>query len=340
DKVGTETWGDVVKQVRKVGTGKFIGSFFSTDKKNKSEVWENVFLPVRQPEWWKGDSEYHPHVYTEPVSELERRLRNGEFVVTTEIIPPLHANTDRLKENIELVKPFVTAVNFTDSSSARPRMSSFTCCAIAAGMNADPVLQITARDNTRSGLQSRVMGAEELGINNILCLSGDSPRVGPSPRGSMEILDIDSVQMLWILRRMRDEGIFLDGRQMKYPPSYFLGAAASPFSSEPGFQAIREHKKINAGAQFFQTNLVFDPDGLDRWLEQLDKRNILGKVFILIGIAPLRSMKSALYLNNEIPGVIVPEKILKRIEKAGASANEEGILIALEHIDLIKKKQG
>lgn len=340
DKVGTETWGDVVRQVRKVGTGLVLKGLLSGSQAERSEAWESVFRPVRQPEWWNGDSEFHPSSSIEPVSELEKSLRNGEFVVTTEIIPPLHANTDRLKENIELVKPHVTAVNFTDCSSSLPRMSSFTCCTIAAGLNAEPVLQITARDNTRTGLQSRVIGAEELGIHNILCLSGDSPRIGPSPRGSMEILDIDSVQMLWILRRMRDEGKYLDGRQLKYPPKFFLGAAASPFTSEPQFQAIRENKKINAGAQFLQTNLVFDPDGLDRWLEQLDKRNILGKAFILVGIAPLRSMKAALHINNEIPGVFIPEKILKRIEMAGTSAHEEGITIALEHIDKIKKKQG
>lgn len=340
DKVGTETWGDVVRQVRRVGTGVVLKGLLSGSQAERREAWESVFRPVRQPEWWNGDSEFHPSSSIEPVSELEKRLRNGEFVVTTEIIPPLHANTDRLKENIELVKPHVAAVNFTDSSSAYPRMSSFTCCTIAAGMNAEPILQITARDNTRTGLQSRANGAEELGIYNILCISGDSPRIGPAPMSNLEILDLDSVQMLWILRRMRDEGKYLDGRQLKHPPKFFLGAAASPLTSEPQFQAIREHKKINAGAQFLQTNLVFDPDGLDRWLEQLDKRNILGKAFILVGIAPLRSMKVALHLNNKIPGVIIPEKILKRIEKAGTSAHEEGIIIALEQIDKIKKKQG
>jgi methylenetetrahydrofolate reductase (NADPH) len=340
DKVGTETWGDVVKQIKKVGTSYFINGIFKKSPALRSEVWESVFRPVRQPDWWKGDADYHPASYPEPASELERKLRNGEFVVTTEIIPPLHSDTKKLKENIELVKPHVAAINFTDSSSAFPRMSAFTCCTIAASMNAEPVLQITARDNTRTGLQSRVLGAEELGMRNILCISGDSPKIGPSPRSSMEILDIDSIQMLWILRRMRDEGIYLDGRQMKYPPRFFLGAAASPFASEPGFQALREHKKINAGAQFLQTNLVFDAERLDLWLEQLDRRNILGKAFILVGIAPLRSLKAALHLNNEIPGVIVPDKIIKRLEMAGDSASKEGIIIALELIEKIKKKQG
>jgi methylenetetrahydrofolate reductase (NADPH) len=340
DKTGTETWGDVVRQIRKVGTTGFIKSRFLKSRPARNEAWENVFRPVRQPDWWKGDSEYHPPSNSEPVSELERSLRNGEFVVTTEIIPSLHAGTDRLKENIQLVRPYVKAVNFTDSSSAFPRMSSFTCCTIAEKMDTESVLQITARDNTRTGLQSRVIGAEELGIHNILCISGDNPVIGPSPRGSMEILDIDSVQMLWILRRMRDDGIYLDGRQLKRPPKFFLGAAASPFASEPRFQALREHKKVNSGAQFLQTNLVFDVDRLDLWLEQLDKRNILEKVFILVGIAPLRSLKVANHLDKEIPGVSIPESIIKRLEKAGSAAHEEGITIALEQIDKIKNKKG
>jgi methylenetetrahydrofolate reductase (NADPH) len=337
DKVGTETWGDVVRQTSKVGTGYFIRNLFSGDRVKKNEVWESVFKPVRQPVWWNGDSEYHPPRNNEPASELERKLRSGEFVFTTEVIPPLHSQTEKLKKNIEDVKPYVTAVNFTDNSSAISRMSGMVCCKVASELKAEPVLQITARDNNRNSLQSKVIGANELGIKNILCISGDSPRIGLSPEASMEILDLDSVQMLWILRKMRDEGIYLDGRQMKYPPKYFLGAAASPFSSRPEYQAIREHKKVNAGAQFLQTNLVFDPEGFYRWLENLDKRKILDKVFILAGIAPLRSFKIALHLQNEIPGVFIPQKIMDRIEKAGEAAQEEGIQIALELIEAMKK---
>jgi len=184
------------------------------------------------------------------------------------------------------------------------------------------------------------MGANELGIRNILCISGDSPVIGPSPVGNMGMIDLDSVQMLWLLRKMRDEGKYLDGRTIKIPPRFFLGAAASPFASKPEYQALREHKKVNAGAQFLQTNLVFDPDGLSLWLEQLDKRNILDKVFIIIGIAPLRSYKIALHMQNEIPGVTIPDKLMKRIENAGDSASEEGIQVALEHIDKIRRFKG
>jgi methylenetetrahydrofolate reductase (NADPH) len=340
NKAGTETWGDVIAQLRKSGTGGFIKSRFSRSKDRRTEEWEKIFRPVRQPDWWRGDSEYHAPSYSEPVSELEKKLRDGEFVFTTEVIPPLHSNTEKLKKNISLVKPHVTAINFTDNSSAVPRMSGMACCCIAAGMNAEPVFQITARDNNRYGLQSKAIGANALGIKNILCISGDSPVTGPAPEGNMNVLDLDSVQMIWILRRMRDEKIYLDGREIKFPPELFIGAAASPFASKPEFQAIREQKKFNAGAQFLQTNVVFDHEGLQSWLECLDKRNILGKVYILVGVTPLKSLKMAHHLKFEIPGIVIPDRIIKRMENAGEAAQEEGIHIALEFIDAIKGFKG
>lgn len=340
NKAGTETWGDVIRQVRKVGTAHFLGNLVSGNKVKKTEVWDLVFKTIRQPGWWKGDSEYHPASCGGPVSELERKLRNGEFVVATEVTPPLSADPQKLSKEIGLVKPHVSIINFTDSASAIPRMSAISCCKTAVDLGAEPVFQIAARDTTRTGLQSAAIGAAQLGIKNILCVTGDNPSAGFSPLGSMNILDIDSVQMLWILRRMRDEGLYLDGRRMKLPPRYFLGAATSPFASDPELQAIRDHKKVNAGAQFFQTNLIFEPDRLDPWLEQLEKRGVLDKVFILIGLVPLKSYKTALYLHEHIPGVFLPESVLKRLEAAGEKASEEGIQIALQIIDSVKRKKG
>jgi methylenetetrahydrofolate reductase (NADPH) len=340
DKVGTETWGDVIKQVRKVGAGSFVKGILSKDKEKKAEIWDSVFKTVRQPDWWNGDSDYHPATNEKPVSDLERKLRSGEFVIATEVTPPLGTNTGKLAKDIGLVKPFVTAINFTDSSSARPKMSSIACCNVAVGLKAEPILQIASRDTTRCGLQSDIIGLNDMGIYNVLCISGDSPKVGPSPAGSMNFIDVDSVQMLWILRRMRDDGIYLDGRRMKEHPKLFLGAATSPFASDPVLQAIKDTKKVNAGAQFMQTNLIFEPDKLDLWLEQLYKRDILDKVYILIGLAPLKSFKVAHYLHTKVPGVSLPENILNRMEKAGESAPEEGVQIALEMIDSIKAKQG
>ncbi len=340
NKVGTETWGDVVNQVRKVGTGKFFSGLISKNKEKKSQVWDSVFRRIRQPDWWQGDSEYHKPAYSEPASGLEKLLRSGQFVVATEVTAPLSADYQKLRNNIELVKPYVDVINFTDSSSAIPRMSSIACCKAAVELDAEPVLQIAARDTTRTSMQSVAMGSNILGINNILCITGDSPRAGLAPLSDMNLVDIDSVQMLWILRRMRDDGIYLDGRKMKNPPSYFLGAAASPFTIDPEFQAIRDQKKVNAGAQFFQTNIVFEAERLDMWLEQLDKRGVLEKVFILVGLVPLKSYKSAMYLHRNIPGVFLPERILKRMEAAGDGAQEEGITILLELIGSVKGKKG
>lgn len=339
-KTGTETWGDVFRQVRLVGPGKFFGGILSKDKIKKEETWNSIFKTIRQPEWWQGDSDYHPAPAGEPASDLERQLRNGKFVVATEVTPPISSGTEKLIRDISSVKPYVTAINFTDSSSANPKMSSLACCKVALDLETEPVLQIASRDTTRTGLQSTAVGINTLGIRNILCITGDSARIGPVPTSNMNVVDIDSVQMLWILRRMRDERIYLDGRTMKETPKFFLGAATSPFSSDPVLQAIKDHKKINAGAQFFQTNLIFDPKRLDPWLEQLDKRNLLNKVYLLIGIAPLKSYKIALYLHTKVPGVSLPESILKRMEKAGESAPEEGIQIALEMITSIKLKLG
>lgn len=342
DKVGTETWGDVVRQVQKVGTKNVINGLRAAAPATRTATWEAVFQPVRQPDWWQGDKAYHPPAYTEPVSELERRLKAGEFVVTAEVAPPLSAATGAMCRNVELVKPYVTAINFTDSPSATPRMSSLACSKLALEHGGEPVLQIAARDRTRTGLQADVLGAYALGIRNILCLSGDSFRLGPIPRARADVIDIDSIQMLWILRRMRDEGKYLDGRAIKFRPQYFLGAAASPFASRPEFQAIREHKKVNAGAQFFQTNLVYDPDGLEIWLNALAKRQILDKVYILVGITPLKSLKMAQYMDKDVPGVIVPERVMQRMAAAGdeAGQKEEGVQIALELMEAVRGKQG
>jgi len=342
DKTGTESWGDVYGQAKKVGVKNIISGFTSREEGSVTQTLDSIFQPVRQPDWWQGDSEYHAPKYTEPASELERRLKAGEFVVAAEIAPPISINTKKLKENIELIKPYAVAINFTDNPSATPRMSSLACSKLAVDMGAEPVMQVAARDRTRVGMQSEVIGANALGMRNILCITGDSMALGPTPRGVMNTLDMDSVQMLWILRRMRDEGKYLDGREIKTPPQYFLGAAASPFASNMKFQALREQKKVNAGAQFFQTNVVLDADALDEWLNEIAKRNILDKVYIMIGLTPLKNYKTAAYMNNRVPGVFVPEKVLKRMENAKEKGNEqeEGVQITLELIEKIKTKQG
>lgn len=340
DKVGGETWLDVADQVREVGVKNFAGGMLSGDKERRSDTWQSVFQPVRQPDWWRGDSEYHAPAYDEPISELERRLRAGEFVVTAEVAPPMSTATGKLTRNIEMIKPYVAAINFTDSPSATARMSSMACSVMTLQAGAEPVMQLAARDRTRTSLQAEAIGASALGIRNVLCLSGDHGRMGPAPMGRLDIVDLDAVQMLWVLRRMRDEGTYLDGRAIKHPPKLFLGAAAAPYASRPEFQAIREHKKINAGAQFFQTNLVYELGGFETWLNELAKRNILDKVYVLAGITPLKNLRMAQYMHNDVPGVTIPEAMLKRMEQAGDGAAEEGYTIALELIEAIKQYEG
>jgi methylenetetrahydrofolate reductase (NADPH) len=236
----------------------------------------------------------------------------------------------------------VTALNFTDNASAIPKMSSMACSTIALQHEAEPVMQMSGRDKTRVSLQSEVIGASALGVRNMLCLTGDSMALTPGPKGRMDIVDLDSIQMLWLLRRMRDEGKYLDGREIKTPPKFFLGAAASPFASNMKFQALREQKKVNAGAQFFQTNVIFEVEALDEWLNELAKRDVLSKVYILAGVSPLKSLRVAKFMNDKVPGVFVPEWVLKRMADAEEKGNaeEEGVQITLELIDKLKVKHG
>jgi len=340
DKVGTDTWGDVWDQARRVGLKKVFTGLVTTNVHKRAHTWEQVFQPVRQPKWWSGDARYHPPAYTEPITELERRLKAGEFVVTTEVHSPNGTATGRLTRAIEMVKPHVAAINFTDGSVATAHMSSIACSVIAKEHGAEPVFQLSARDRSRTNIQAEVVGASALGIHNVLCLTGDSPRIGPAPMGNMDYIDLESVQMIWVLRKMRDEGVYLDGRKIPNPPQLFIGAAASPYASRPEFQAIRDHKKINAGAQFFQTNLVYDPGGLDVWLEYLDKRGVLDKVYILVGITPLRSAKMAKHIHYDVPGIVLPKIIIDRMEAAGDGAEEEGVQIALETIEAVRGMKG
>ncbi|HEX2920708.1 MAG TPA: methylenetetrahydrofolate reductase C-terminal domain-containing protein [Bacteroidales bacterium] len=340
NKTGTSTWKDVLQQAKKAGRSKILVAIAAGKKSKRKETLDDFFKTIRQPSWWQGDSLYHPPSIHNAVSDLEKILAARKFVVTAEISAPVGTSTGKLIDDINAVKPYVTAINFTDSPSAKPKMSSLASCTVALSQYCEPVLQIAARDITRTGLQSSVMGLNQFGIRNILCITGDNPIIGSSPIASMNVTDVDSAQMLWILRRMRDDGICLDGKIMSTPPSFFLGASTSPLSMIPELQAIKDQKKINAGAQFLQTNLIFEPEKLDEWLEQLYKRNVLDKVFIIAGISPLKSLRVAEFLRSKIPGVKLPVRVLERLNKAGESAHKEGLQIALETIESLKGKQG
>ncbi len=338
-KTGSSAFKDLVINLKKHGGAKAVVRVLNAKPAERRRKWERFFREVRQPLWWNGDDLPHPAPAHDPVSHLEQALADpARFVLTAEVAPPLSADPDLLIKKILPLKGLVDAVNFTDNPSATPRMSSLACSVIALENGIEPILQIAARDRTRMGLQGEVLGAAALGIRNILCLTGDHPRLAPPPNGRMDIWDLDSIQSLWIIRQMRDEGRFLDCREIKCTPQVFLGAAGSPNSSTPLIQAIREEKKINAGAQFLQTNLIFDIDHFEEYLGALERRDVTARVGLLAGITPVRSVKAA-HAMNEVPGVKIPDTVIRRMENS-ADPKEESIQITLELIDRIKRLKG
>ncbi len=345
NQVGRETWLSALRLWRQRGQGPHPRDLLTNRAKFNAE-WVAFFRALRQPDWWQGDSVYHPPTpgspLGAPVSNLAARLAAGEFVVTAEIAPPLGAAPGLIAKKVAGCKDAIVAANFTDNASASPRMSSLAASKICLDAGLEPVMQLQARDRSRIAIEADAIGAAALGIHNILCLSGDHHRFGPSPLSKPDQFDLDAVQMLWMLRRLRDEGKYLDGRTVKEPPLYFLGTAASPFGAPPKYEAIRMEKKVNAGAQFVQTQPIFDVAQFTTWLEALDKRGLLDKVAILAGVAPLRSARAGHYMQDEVPDVVIPPAILKRMDAAGEKdgQQEEGVAIALEMIEQLKPLAG
>ncbi len=340
-RVGHETWLDTLRHWRARNKKPHLKDLFFNRKKFKQD-WDGFFYDLRQPDWWQGDALYHPPAYQTPLSSLEAALREGMFVTTAEIAPPLSASGSAILKKVDLLKNCIVAANFTDNASASARMSSIASSKICLEAGLEPVMQLQARDRSRVVLESDAVGAAALGLRNILCLSGDHHRFGPGPMTKPDQFDMDAIQILWMLRRMRDEGIYLDGRRIKTPPQYFLGAASSPFGVPSRFEAIRVEKKINAGTQFIQTQPVFDYNRFVEWLEALDKRNLLDKVYILAGVTPIKSRQMAHFMDEKVPGITIPPEILKKIDSAGdAEAQQEvGVSIALETLNKLKRTTG
>ena len=338
DRVGSDQWLDLFHSFQQAGGLKAPFLQVSNTKEKRNNSYEEFLHEIRQPAWWQGDSLPHPAPDHEPVSNLETKLNQGNFVITAEVAPPISASSTELVKKFDMLRGFVDAVNFTDNPSATSRMSPLAASVLCLQNGMEPVMQIAARDYNRMGVQSTVLGAAALGIRNILCLTGDHSRLGPQPHARMDIWDIDSIQLIWLLRRMRDDGIFLDNRAIQTRPPVFIGAAGSPFASTFRYQAARELKKVHAGAQFFQTNLIYDVDAFKQYLEQLDAVGLLGKVYLLAGIAPFRSVK-ATQMMSQVPGVVIPATLMKRMESS-ADPKQEGIQIALEVIDQVKTLPG
>ena len=271
---------------------------------------------------------------------LEKALASGHFAVTAECGPPRGADPDVIRRKGNVLKEYTDAVNVTDNQTAVVRMSSMASCVILGEMGIDPVLQMTVRDRNRIALQSDVLGASALGIRNILCLSGDHQSFGDHP-GAKNVHDLDSVQLIDTLRIMRDESKFLSGQEIKGRPDIFIGCVENPFADPFDIRAMRLAKKVRAGAQFVQTQCVFNIEKFTKWMEMVRDLTIHEKAFVLAGITPLKSPAMARYMKNSVPGMDVPDLLIERMESVPKERyRDEGVAICLETVEAVRNIEG
>ncbi|RLA98227.1 MAG: methylenetetrahydrofolate reductase, partial [Deltaproteobacteria bacterium] len=238
------------------------------------------------------------------------------------------------------LKGVVDAVNVTDCQTSVVRMSSLSSCLILKEMGFDPILQMVTRDRNRIAIQSDILGAAALGINNILCLSGDHQRFGDHPQAK-NVYDLDSIQLIMTVKKMRDEGKFLSGEELTKPPRLFIGAAANPFADPFEIRALRLAKKVAAGAQFIQTQCIYNLKRFEEWMKQVVDMGLHEKVYILAGVTPMKSVGMARYMQKMVPGMDVPEEIITRLKGVPKEKQpEEGIKICIEQIERLKEMEG
>lgn len=272
-------------------------------------------------------------------SNLDQVLSEGKFAVTAEIGPPKGSDPDKIRKKAEILKGYADAFNVTDNQTAVVRMSSIAGCTLILNMDMEPLMQITCRDRNRIALQSDILGAAAIGIKNILCLTGDHQSFGNHPNAK-GVYDIDSIQLINIIKNMRDNGIFQSGDEiLSGRPNIFIGAAANPFADPYELRVDRLEKKIRSGADFIQTQSVFNVDKFTEWMNEVRSRNLDKKVHILAGVTPLKSLKMTERMKFHVPGVDIPEDIYKRM-KATKDPKKEGYEIALELINEIKQIKG
>ena len=274
-------------------------------------------------------------------SNLEKILKNGGFAVTSECGPPRGADAEVIKKKADLLKGYVDAVNVTDNQTSVVRMSSAASCFILKGLGFDPILQMVCRDRNRIALQSDLLGAAALGINNVLCLSGDHQTFGDH-KTAKNVFDIDSMQLLQTVKQLRDEGKFLGGEELKAArPDMFIGCAENPFGDPFEIRAMRLAKKAAAGAQFVQTQCIFNVDKFEKWMEQVRDLGVHEKMYILAGITPFKSIGMARYMQKSVPGMDVPEEQIERLKGVPKEkVADEGIKIAVETIERVRQIKG
>ena len=252
-------------------------------------------------------------------STLEKILRAGHFAVTGELGPPQSADGEVIHKKAVQLKGYCDAVNITDNQTAIVRMSSIGAGTLVVQEGLEPVIQMTCRDRNRLAIQADLMGAYALGMRNLLCLTGDHQNFGNHPTAK-NVFDIDSLQLVKLVSDMRDDRIFQCGDPMKgQEPRFFIGAAAAPFADPIDFRPYRLAKKVSAGADFIQTQLVYDIPAFQRYMEKVRELGLHEKTYILAGVGPLKSPGMARYMKNNVPGILVPDDLIDRMKGAGAA---------------------
>jgi len=273
-------------------------------------------------------------------SNLEKVLKAGHFAFTGELGPPRGTDAEEVRKKAAFLKGNVDAVNITDNQTAMVRMSSWAASLLIMQEGLEPNYQMVCRDRNRLAMQADILGASALGIRNMLCLSGDHQQFGdhPSAKG---VFDIDSMQLIYMVKKMRDESKFLGGADIHEPPKMFIGAAANPFAEPFEWRVHRLAKKINAGVDFIQTQCIYNMDKFREWIKRANDMGLTEKVYILAGVTPMKSIGMARYMKAKVPGMDVPDEIIKRLQGAGkGKVAAEGINIACEQIEEFKEMQG
>ncbi len=273
-------------------------------------------------------------------SKLERVLKAGHFAFTGEVGPPRGANVDSIREKLKHLKGNVDMVNVTDNQTAMVRMSSWAASLICIQEGVEPNFQMVCRDRNRIAMQADILGAYAHGIRNMLCLSGDHQMFGDHPQ-SKGVFDLDSMQLIMMVKKMRDEGKFLSGADIDVKPEIFIGAAANPFAEPFEWRVHRLAKKVAAGADFIQTQCVYNMPKIREWIKRADDMGLTEKVYILPGVTPMKSIGMAKYMQSKVPGMDVPDEIIKRLQGVDKKkVADEGINIACEQIAEFKEMKG
>ena len=273
-------------------------------------------------------------------SKLEKILAAGHLAVTGECGPPRGAKPQEVIDKSKYLEGIVDAVNVTDNQTAMVRMSSLAASILIKQQGLNPLFQVTCRDRNRLAMQADIIGAYSFGIDTMLCLSGDHTKFGDHAM-AMNVHDIDSIQMIQMVKDMREKGLFQGGAEIKGPPKMFIGAAANPFADPFELRVMRLAKKIAAGADFIQTQCIFNVPKFEKWMEGVRAKGLHKKCYILAGVTPCKSLGAAKYMANRVPGMDVPQEIVDRMASVPKEKqSEEGVTICVETIERLKKIEG